>query len=371
MALDGGIYDPAADEWTAIPPAPVAGPVIGSEANAMLLAGDRLAVVTRPVTSAGSTLSAAVYDVAEQRWHAAPAQHDITFTYDGVAWDGETLALVRVDRADADAGSAVDEPVTLRWRIGDTAWSHGAPAPLGVRFGAGTAFDGARLVVWGGTTSGRDAPPGPDAGATADGAIYDLASDTWEALPAAPLTPRIHPVVLWSNGRLVVCCGVDRLQGGVTELTDVATYDPQAGTWATLPSSPGTGAFPTDSQGFAAGDPPFLLVGQDVGPVFGDGRTYFLRGDRWERVSLNDLHRVGDVVVATTTSPGSLPGDHLFGVQVRTGRGRWIDAAKAPFTNRIEAAVVATGNDLVVVGGYQGDDVQATVGAWVLDLSTH
>jgi len=71
-----------------------------------------------PTAASRFSLSAAVYDVAEQRGHAAPAQDQITCTHDGVAWDGETLALVPVDRGvdRPDIDATIDEPITLRWR---------------------------------------------------------------------------------------------------------------------------------------------------------------------------------------------------------------------------------------------------------------
>jgi hypothetical protein len=56
-------------------------------------------------------------------------------------------------------------------------------------------------------------------------------------------------------------------------------------------------------------------------------------------------------------------------VQVRTDHDHWIDAAEPPFGNRTEPTVVTTGNKLLVVGGYEGADLQAPGDAWVLDLS--
>jgi hypothetical protein len=374
--LDGGIYDPASGSWTAIPAAPIGDPIAsgGASATAAALAGDRLAVVMG--SNDGNRILAAVYDVGEQRWHEAPVQDAIKVTYDGLAWDGETLAVVRLQPGEigfADAPGLdwrVDAPVTLRWSPGEPEWQTGAPAPLSLRSHAGVSFDGTRLAVWGGTTT----PPhtfadGPDPGVQADGALYDLATDTWQPLPAAPLPARTHPGVVWSDGRLLVGGGSDRTTDAET-LTDAAAYDPATGTWAPIDGPPDGGLDSTSRVSYVAGTPPFVVAGWMSYGVTEPGQEppqWFLGPDGWEQAPDLNLHRVGDFLVSTTAVGGN-PGDGPFGLQIRTGRDVWLDSAGGPFGNRMDPTIVATGDQLLVIGGYQGRGLELMGDAWIFDL---
>jgi hypothetical protein len=368
-ALDGGIYDPETGEWTPIPEAPLpATPNGASISPSPRLAGDRLAVVSESADGGG--IRAAVYDVAEQRWHAAPEQAAIQVAYDAVAWDGETLALVRLERGqvgfldDPNLDWRVDQPITLRWTVGQPEWQTGAPAPLGLRFGSDAAFDGTRLAMWGGTTTGAGpgAPPGPDPGAQADGAIYDLATDTWEPIAAGPLAGRIHPGVTWSEGRLLIGGGMDRLLDPGEDFRDLAAYDPASGAWETLEGPPEGGV--SGSRDDVVGEAPIVTAGS---PESSESLA-FLGPDGWEQAPLGDLRRLGDVIVGTTATVGN-PGDRSFGLRVRAERDTWLDSAEAPFGNRMEPTIVATGDRLVVFGGAEGRGLEPRSDVWVFDLT--
>jgi hypothetical protein len=382
--LDGGIYDPESGEWTPIPAAPLpetAESDGSGGAQAILLVDDRLAVVTSGPTFDTSAFEqdqrvrAAVYDVAEQRWYESPPQDDIIERYDA-AWDGETLALVRIDPygSDAPADARIDQPVTLRWRPGDDAWHEGTPPPLSLRSYTGRAFNGQRLAIWGGTTTQPtdlgdypDFPNGRDPGAMNDGAIYDVASDSWQAIPAAPMTGRIYPNVVWSNSRLLVAGGAERPPEGDTPvpLADMTAYDPVTGTWQALPAAPG----PIDGTQFSvfefdAGNPPFV-----VSTAMPGADSWFLVDDHWEQPPLGELYRLGDLIIATSGSGGT-PAGTSIGVQVRVGPDEWLDAAEpvtteAALGNREGAIVGATGTQLVIIGGWDGSGLREDT--WVFD----
>jgi hypothetical protein len=365
VLTDGGIYDPDTDKWEPIPPAPVPPATPG---GGVQLAQDRLAIVTSDESDA---LHAAVFDVAERRWIAAPLQTDITHGLDGMAWDGETLALVRIGDPATEGRPPADGPRTLRWQPGDDGWTAGSPAPLDLRSEAGAAFDGARLALWGGTSTDMTDldHEGPDPDARADGAIYDLATDTWETIPTGPLPARIGPALAWSNGQLLVGGGTDRLWNPTGDLVDLAAYDPATQSWDTRPAVPAADGSPEPwnvDVGEQEGHAQVIVATPETGDS--DEPQWFYGPDGWEQAPLPTVERLGDFWVATTPGQGN-PGSGPFGLEVRAVAGQWLDAAEAPFGNRLRPTLVATGDTLVVVGGYQAPYPEPADAAWVFDLA--
>jgi len=56
-------------------------------------------------------------------------------------------------------------------------------------------------------------------------------------------------------------------------------------------------------------------------------------------------------------------------LRVRAGRDAWLDAAEAPFDNRMGATIVATPTGrLIVVGGWEGSDLDPKNDTQVFDL---
>jgi hypothetical protein len=355
--IDGAIYDPGSDTWTDVPELPLPSVADGVASFAVALAGDRLAVAADDVND--DVVVAAVYDPAEQRWTSAPRPEQLGGQFEGLAWDGDTLALVRTE-------PGVD-PVTVRWQPGDDGWEVGAAPPLSSRTGVTAAFDGAELALWGGTPAGGSTGP--------DGAIYDLAADDWRAMSSSPLSTREQAAMTWSHGRLVVGGGQTRDRPD-DFLTDLAVYDPSTDTWARLAGPPDgsdallwTSLARTSGQpnnDFVAGQPNFMLA--DAGePQSGTIPRWFLDGDTWELAPDYAVTMVGDLVVAFTGG-FSIGLDAPFVVDVRSGPDEWVAAADAPFLDLQYATVVATGDQLLVIGGLEPDH-QTPGRAWSLDLS--
>jgi hypothetical protein len=361
---DGGVFDPETGTWEPIPAAPVPAPTTGgASVTSVQLVDDRLAVVTG---SADGGVHAAVYDVAEGRWIAAPSQVDIRLVYDAMGWDGETLVLVRTRPGELGwAGDGrldwrVDRPITLRWRVGDEGWTTGASVPFGLRDFVGAAFDGSRLALWGGS-DGSSTP--------ADGAVYDVGSDSWTVIPAGPLPGRFHPATAWEGGRLVVGGGVDRLNDAGEYLGDVAAYAPLTGTWDTLPRLPEGGlADPQSTWRYVQGEGSLLLGDTTGGSGEPEPRWYYESGT-WEQAPLGGVMKLGEFTVATLgdrANYGSVP----YEVRVGVGPDEWLDAAEAPFDSRMGATAVTTPESvLVVVGGGEGADRELRDDTWVFDLT--
>jgi hypothetical protein len=160
-------------------------------------------------------------------------------------------------------------------------WETLPPAPIAARSGAVVAWTGSKLFVWGGDEL------------VADGATYDPATHAWQRLPAAPanMSPRHIATSLWTGRELLIWFergygtglafdpaanawheirplpfGADAIAvwSGDRALvfaggrSDVASYDPAADRWETLPAPP-------RRLGHA--------IGWDVAVARGDGRS--------------------------------------------------------------------------------------------------
>ncbi|MGH9209186.1 MAG: hypothetical protein ACRD2C_00720 [Acidimicrobiales bacterium] len=374
LQTDGGIFDPSTGVWEAIPPAPMEGVDIGVIGRTWLTR-DRLAVYSAGQSQDDRLPEVAVYDVATGRWFADPwfAASPPDVARDSVmAWDGETFALI-----DVEGGAG-----TWRWRLGADTWEQGAPAPLARRVDAGSAFDGRRLAVWGGAVDGAG---------IADGAIYDVAADRWTMLPPAPVPGGEHPTVAWFEGQLLVgstsghpasADNADLGSGGA------ATFDTVSGTWERLPSPPDRGevvagppyAERSDSGRWSwlptvsSGPTPFVLSAPNGGRARLDEPTdhlsaaWFWRSGEWVPTRSGNLFQLGPYVAAVVFEDPDR-GRVALALRVRDVSGRWLDATGAPLGHRIEPAIVATGDKLVVVGGWSNSGHSPRHDTWVFDLA--
>jgi hypothetical protein len=155
-----------------------------------------------------------------------------------VAFDGRRL-LVWGGFGPAAGGGAA--PSTLGdgavWDVRSNRWrpmsSSGAPS---ARFQPVAAWTGSRLLIWGGGAG----VPGGEPTRFADGAAYDPVRDVWKPMAAegAP-PPRWKPIVVWTGGALVVAGGGDSLTiGGARGRDDAYVYDPKADRWSAVAGAP-------------------------------------------------------------------------------------------------------------------------------------
>jgi hypothetical protein len=363
---DGGIYDPVTDEWEPIEDAPLGEDVFHATAR---LSDGLLAVVN----GEGSPVTAALYDISEQTWTALPAT-GIDGIVSAPVWDGTTMAMFRIMPTGGE-----DQPLTLRWRRGDDTWTTGAPYPHGTREVPAIAATDEAFAVWGGTTSddlgpNRPVLPGPDPGATADGAVYDLDSDTWQEMAPGPLEPRVNAFADWQGGELVVGAGSNDFDESETPLAPIiARYDPEADAWSQLP-------FPPDEivmNDWGGVESPYFFLERtaseaitvvgESGMHSGPAPRWFTLGGTWEEAPLYDLHDVGGALVATSATIDN-PDDGPFVVSVRVGPHEWLDGAEAPFTNREEPAIGIAGSTMLVVGGNEGLELDPVDSAWVFTV---
>jgi hypothetical protein len=106
------------------------------------------------------------------------------------------------------------------------------PAPPEIRSRAATAWTGEKALVWGGYEFRGDG----EEMAEANGFAFDASCRTWQPIADSPLAPRAFPASAWTGEELLVWGGADARQERF--FGDGAAYDPETGTWRTLPEPP-------------------------------------------------------------------------------------------------------------------------------------
>jgi N-acetylneuraminic acid mutarotase len=191
-------YDPSTGEWSTLPPAPLV-PVAGAWTGRELVVLDRRG-------------NAAAYQPGNRRWRPIaplPAPRNGV----SVVWDG--LEVLVVGGSDGTGplpavGYAYD-PAKNRWRT--------LPPMESGRRDAAAVWTGTRLLLWGGVTGRPGALAIPP-----HGLAYDPATNSWSALPKAPLLGRIGPKAAWTGRAMLVWGGSSGDRSRV--LNDGAAFAP-------------------------------------------------------------------------------------------------------------------------------------------------
>ncbi len=222
---DGVAYTLATNSSKALPPSPLlgrhaAGAWTGKE---LIIAGG--AGYDPPSTEVGWQFvhfsDAAAYDPATRTWRKLPsmpvARGGGYYTLDYAAiWDGTELLVIGGTshpsmKAKPLARSVAYDPATNSWR-----WTASMEFP---RNGFASAWAGDQLVVWGGTNVDGSIP--------SHGEAYDPTSDTWSALPKAPIGARTDAIAVWTGTELIIWGGTDARTG--ERLFDGAAFSPASG----------------------------------------------------------------------------------------------------------------------------------------------
>ncbi len=219
----GGVYDPAADSWTAT--ATLGAPSARSEQGAVWTGSEMIVwggveASTWPCTTGGR------YDPGSDIWApiATPAILEARTDY-SAAWTGSKMLIWGGFFYDGTGHllntGALYDPGADAW----TAMSL-AGAPSG-RMRHSTVWTGSQMIVWGGDDT-LDAVT-PDAiDDTNTGGVYDPAGDSWTATSTAgaPCERNGH-VAVWTGSTMIVWGGIDRIDAGSsTGLKDGGIYTP-------------------------------------------------------------------------------------------------------------------------------------------------
>ena len=189
-------------------------------------------------------------------------------------------------------------------------------------------------------------------------------TDWWEILPAAPISARSGPSVVWTGSQMLVWGGND----GTTRFGDGALYSPSSRTWSTVG---GAGA-PSARNAAAAlwtGSEVIVWGGTGSGGVLGDGAMYDPSTDTWRDMSSAGAPsaRTNVAVVWTgsemivwggSTSPSGGPfvdSGARFDPSIGPG-GVWVLLPATTGTPSARGASLAawTGSEMIVWGGASG-----------------
>ena len=127
--------------------------------------------------------------------------------------------------SDVRADGAAYNPVTNTWRAIPQ-------APVPARNLSAAVWTGHDMIVWGG-----NAPNGY----LGRGAAYHPATNTWRALPLSPLKARISHQMVWTGREVLVWGGqIKPTPGDPTngDAHDGAAYNPTTNTWRWLAAAP-------------------------------------------------------------------------------------------------------------------------------------
>ncbi len=211
------------------------------------------------------------YNPVTDTWTPIPATGSLTArrrhtaVYTGnlmIIWGGELA-----NGALSGTGARFD-PDSFTWT--QTAIGLGAPSSRAGH--SAVVLPGNKMAVWGGLTS---------SGLTNSGSVYDVAANTWTALPTlgAPTAREDHHAVVTGTGLMIVWGGAG--SGGVL-LNDGAIYNSGTNAWTPLAT---TGA----PAGRSAAT--FTYAGSDVlcwgganagGTALGDGKVFDFSNNQWE-----------------------------------------------------------------------------------------
>jgi len=221
---DGAAWEAATNTWHPIAAMPTTLP--GGDPTAVWTGREVLVWSSVPSTpnSDGREVVLA-YNPTTDTWRTLPPS-GLTPRADAITvWTGKELVIwggINSDFTAAYADGARLDPVTDTWR-------RLPPAPVPARGMATAVWSGHEILLWGGDTAA-----GTEVG---KGAAYDPATNTWRALPLSPLRAKTLPAGVWTGHFFLVIGGS---AGGSLPAPGpgAAAYDPATNSWTALPAAP-------------------------------------------------------------------------------------------------------------------------------------
>lgn len=286
---DGAAYDPVADSWRMLPPAPVAADT-----------GDQL-------------------------------------TYEGV-WTGSELVVW----GGPEGAGAAYEPSTDSWR-------EIAAAPLGARRGFVSAWTGSEMIVVGGQAQGLGTLP-IDVGELGDGAAYDPATDQWRTI-AAQGSAGSYGAAVWCAGSFVLLDDItDSSSPGSTAerfdpVSDAWTALPAS------PVEQVSGAVCADSSILAVGTAADRVTSAAAMLDLGSGSWKELTAPRMLDAVEPAVVWTGDQVVVAGSPMGDPAVVGFDVVALDLAAGTWTTLPDSGLSPRGAAAAIAVDGDVLLWGG--------------------
>lgn len=340
--VDGSDSIAPASGWTAIAPPP----------SALAARVDQTAIWTGTEMivwggNAGAIYfnDGASYDPSTNTWTMLPDSSLGPRSGHSAVWTGREMIVWggADDSASAGDGAAYD-PKTRTWTALPA-------APVAERSGHGAVYASTtgEMIVWGGLGVGW----------LADGAAFAPApTSTWRKLEASPLAGRERPGVAWDGTRMVVFGGASS-----SVFSDSATYDPKAKSWGTLPAVTIDARVPAVSVAIPPALTTVAFFGSLVAPEKDDGVAW--NGSSWKPLvappsALPPPGRFGTGGFASSgrlwiwggiVSAGAFLGN---GASYDFASGAWAPMPAAPLSGRAKPSAVWTGTFAILWGGTNG-----------------
>ncbi|MGH3442152.1 MAG: Kelch repeat-containing protein [Nitriliruptorales bacterium] len=226
-ARHGAIYDPQGDKWRTVSEAPFG--TVSSSGSHAVWTGEQVLVVgffRQDEDEADGAQGAALYDPATAEWTQLPDAPDVLPYFRDAVWTGDELVFIG-----AEAGNGARAPqrlVALALNPATATWRPLPAPPQDVRGEMLVAWTGKEIVVGG----GRAFPDTGTSGTYRDAAAYDPVTNTWRAVPDAP-------VAFQGNERYTDVAVDGQVIAFDTADPDrrVLVLDPTSGAWRFAPGS--------------------------------------------------------------------------------------------------------------------------------------
>lgn len=198
------------------------------------------------------------------------------------------------------------------YNLASDKWKTIATTSLSARRNHGTAWTGSKMIVWGGYDGSSSFYK--------DGAIYDPSADSWTSTGTSPLTARHSPAVVWSTttNELLVWSGCT--SGWCTAVaSDGAAYNPATNSWTALPAAPIVGR--SDMAYTWSGSELIVWGGRKAdGTLLVDGARFDPVTRAWTTFSAPDASVLDGRIDATFGSDGA-GGLFVWGGRATTSSG--------------------------------------------------
>jgi hypothetical protein len=224
----GAVYDLDTQSWSVISDAPIT-PRYRAETTSI---GSRMFIwfgygqQAPPRKGSGPLFDGAIYDAASNLWEKIPepALNVAGYGRPCVEWNGRLVVVGDGRNAASRVGGAIYDPEAKTWET-----IAGSPGDLGVQSACAISQD--RLFVWSGRTAGRNAP------LTSKGAVYDFTTRRWKTIATAPIEPRLLAFAQAVGSKVIVWGG---WLSNPTErfVRSGAMYDLESDTWEAIPDLP-------------------------------------------------------------------------------------------------------------------------------------
>jgi hypothetical protein len=218
-------YSPAANRWRSLSPIPKpdrSGEIAVWTGHEMVVTGGRQQEPPAHLgrSDAVPVATGVALDPTTNRWRTIAPMPAAMGVPQGAVWTGHEVVVFDTTR------TFLYNPATDSWRTG-------TPPPI-ARNSATVVWSGTEMLVW----SGNRAPNGSDSSAftdvRADGAAYNPTTNTWRAIPQAPVPARNLSVAVWTGHDMIVWGGT----GPNGDVGRGAAYTPSTNAWRALPLSP-------------------------------------------------------------------------------------------------------------------------------------